>query len=170
MALLTVVEKIYFQPIVEQPVYAEGGFSRRLFDPELEDIQVYSRKSAIGEEFKPLDCGWIEPDRIGMFLLVNREGDFSTLPRIPEKEFMENTLKRVIELYVGDEPLAIIPPTESVRFIPIDFTKLKMRCRHEQAKFAIHVFPGDKGGYREVLPNLGEHQKTDRADNSAGSG
>lgn len=165
MARITVVEKVYFQPEVEQPVLSEGSFGRRLYTPGLEDVQVYNRKSTIGQDPKPLDYGWMDPTCVGTLLLVNREGDFSSLPKIPTKEYMENALRRVIDLMLEDGTIiAVIPPTESCRFTPDDLSKFRIRCRHEQAKFSIHVFPGDSGGYREVVQSPGEYKKTHRTD------
>lgn len=165
MARITVVEKVYFQPESEQPTLAEGNFSRRLLTPEIEDIQVYTRRSTIGGESQLLDFGWIDPTKVGTLLITNREGDFSALPKIPTKEYMENALKRVIDLTLEDGTIiAVIPPSESCRFTPDDLRKFRIRCRHEQAKFSIHVFPGDSGGYREVVQNPGEYKKAHRTD------
>ena len=72
---LTVVGSIYCQEPGEQPVSQELLFVRELASAE----QPWQRRTRIGEDWQPLETGWI--DDPGMVVLANDEGrGLQTMP------------------------------------------------------------------------------------------
>ena len=136
-ARLVVVESVYHQMPDGQPTTAQAP-------PhvcELEtDEQPYARKYKATEEWRPLDCGWL--DRASMLHVVNEEGRFLVQPTDAEREEVN---RKVIELAVSVQgsltPFAEIPPHETARFRPVDPKALRVRCRHGATKFTLTLFP-----------------------------
>ena len=135
-ARLVVVESVYHQSPDGQPTSAEGAYARQLDTDE----QPYARKCKATEEWRPLDCGWL--DRASMLHVVNEEGRFLVQPTDAEREEVN---RKLIELAVSVQgsltPFAEIPPHETARFRPVDPKALRVRCRSGAAKFTLTLFP-----------------------------
>ena len=138
---LTVTESIYHQSPEGEPV--EIGYSGARF---LEtDEQVYSRRTTVGEEWTPIDCGWLRESGASLLLLRNEEGRFTQV--IPSPEQRGETQGRVVEVGVGTPhgevvPFAEVDPQESpLRLRPSDLGSLYLRCRQGRAKVTVTLVP-----------------------------
>ena len=140
---ITVVDKIYHRQGSESPTSVSSRFIRHLQTDE----QVYERRTRVGEEWTPLEHGWIE--EAGMIVIQNTEG--TTLQVIPTEEEKEETAAKILELSVTDGLLDsppgvlakpwLIPPGESFRGYPSDVSKLVLRCRSGVCRYNVHVYP-----------------------------
>lgn len=132
---ITVVESLYYQPFGGNPSVIDCRYDRWL---DCVDEQPYSRKSKVGEEWIPLDIGWITA--CGLLHIENNEGKFPF--RIPTAEEKAESNAKVLEInYAGSERCLLVPPGESTRIIPSHPKDLLIRCRKGQAKFTVTAFP-----------------------------
>lgn len=134
---LTVVDTVYYQCVGGEPVSVESKFSRELDSDE----QIYQRHSKVGEDFIPLDCGWLERN-VGMLLITNEEG--KNLQAHPTEEEAETLSRRVLEVRYKGNGLAggwLIPPGESFRGYPSNTENLVIRCQVGTAQFTINLIP-----------------------------
>jgi hypothetical protein len=145
---ISVVETVYHQLTDGQPIAVESRFSRSTETDE----QPYQRKITVTEEWKSIDHGWIE--QVGMLHLSNEEGVFSVMPTEEEKQ---EVLEKIVEIGVAEiQSFAnakisfspanilvclIILPQESMRVVPYDIPRLRIRCRKGTAKCIITLFP-----------------------------
>lgn len=135
---LVVVETVYCQPPDTPGVANETRYSKFLETDE----QIYGpRRMISGEEWKPLDCGWI--NEASMLTITNEEGKH--LQKNPTQEEQAVINARIIELGVitGVEtvPFAKIPPRESLRLTPTNLSRWVIRCCKGKAKALITLFP-----------------------------
>ena len=138
---LTVVETVYHRPFGQEPKSAEFRFSRELETNE----QVYERRLKVGEEWQPLDCGWLG-DNVGMLSIHNHEGE--SLQVNPTDEEQESISKRIVELaydYVDmseyDYGSWLVPPGESFRGYPRSPKELRIRCQSGTAWITLYLYP-----------------------------
>lgn len=125
---ITVVETVSFQEPGEQPISSRQSFVAYC---EGSDAAYVRPHMMIGEEWTPLDTGWIKDP--GMVLVVNLEGHFTQV--IPTQAERDEAELRVLE--VGK--FACVPPREDLRIRP---TKpMFLRSRHGQIKIAVTVYP-----------------------------
>lgn len=148
---LTVVEKVYHQQVGEQPIQIERSFERKLATQD----SAYTGKPRrlVSSNWEPIDIGWLSQGA-GSFYLTNEEG--KGLQRKPTPEEEAAIADRVIEVCFTDsdgvptgtdadgKPTGmsfLVPPGEAFRGTPSDVSRLRIRCRSEQAKYSIWVFP-----------------------------
>lgn len=132
---LTVVETVYHLASGEEPTAAEVRFVRELETVE----QPYVRKLVIGEEWQPLDFGWVKD--IGMFVLRNDEG--AGLQTMPTDEERAAIMAKVLELGTAawDNCRWLIFPQDAFRATPKVIEGLVVRCLSGKAKATIYVYP-----------------------------
>lgn len=136
-ARLTIVETIHYQP----PVAASRAesimdqFSRQLTT----DDQPCTRRLTATEEWKKIDGCWLE--QASMVAITNETG--KNRQTFPSKEELEEIAKTIIEVSFdgGLSPAILVHPGQLERFTPIDFSRIKIRCRHGVAKFSAAIFP-----------------------------
>lgn len=133
---MTVVDKTYHQPAQGEAFCCEVTFERTL----MSDESVYSRKKRAGEEWQPLDCGWITEDsgRVGMLIVRNDEG--KNLQRLPSDDEKAALAQKVLEVGTHDLPLFVVPPGESLRATPAE-TPLYVRCLGGECHYTVFAFP-----------------------------
>jgi hypothetical protein len=134
---MSVVDMTYFQPVDGSPTTAfEEGVR---FTREIEsDEQPYTRRKVATEEWQALDHGWVE--KCGMMLVRNNEGRFYAVNPTPEQRAEAD--KRVIEIsFNGVDVHLVVRPTEVIRFSPVDVRQIKLRCRHDTAKYELYLIP-----------------------------
>ncbi len=133
---LTVVEMVHHQTQDEDPFTVETRFERKLETQE----QPYSRTTTVGEKWTPLDCGWLG-DNVGMLVITNKEGGFTTLPT--EEERQELAKKIVAVQYDGgfEDSYWVILPGESMRGMPLFASGLLIRSLHGKIKYTISLIP-----------------------------
>lgn len=131
---LTVVENVYHQAISDGqgPTQFESRYSRELDTKE----QVYQRRTKVGEDWEPLDFGWIE--KVGLLLIRNEEGKFT---EIPTDEENQRTQRKILEVaYCSEGSGWLIPVGESMRGIPT--SKLaRIRSHSGVTRYTITVIP-----------------------------
>lgn len=138
---ITVVETVAHQAVGGRPYGYQVAFDR-LVETNEQPYERTGAKAVVGEEWVPLDCGWIESP--GMIVLKNEEGRFTQT--IPTSEEKDAAFTRVIEIGVESrgivEAFAETPATETSRFKPLNISKIRIRCRHGEAHFTLIAFPG----------------------------
>jgi hypothetical protein len=117
-ARLTVMEQLCHQPGDAQPSADPLSFGRWL---ESDEMPFRRPRAKAAEEWKPLDCGWVET--AGM-LWVKNDGP------------------GVLKLAYGDEPGWLVYPGESMRAVPEEAKNLRVRCVSGEAVYSITVIPG----------------------------
>ena len=133
---ITIIETIYHQQQDEQPTMIEHKFSKELDTQE----QLYQRRTKVGEEWQPIDCGWVGAENTGIIILQNEEGDFPKV--IPTEEEREEVNKKILEVsYNGSEYSMLVFPQESIRLHPSSPKDLKIRCRSGNARLTIYAIP-----------------------------
>lgn len=130
---LTIVECVYHQPFGEQPTVVEHRYSRELESKE----QVYERRVTIGENWQPLDTGWIE--RLGLLVIANHEGH--GLQRAPSDDERAAIAARVVEVGLDGRAIWLVLPGESMRATPATLSGLQVRCQRGEARCTIHAYP-----------------------------
>lgn len=152
---IIVVEMVYHQSTEEQPTAIETRFARWLDSEE----QPFIRRSKVGEEWQPLDTGWI--DTAGLILISNVEGT-TTIQQQPSQQEQDSLTSRVLEIgLITPEPVKsnrtmysphqgpstlIVPfaeiiPGETIRFSPVNLDRMRIRCRNGFGRYSIHVLP-----------------------------
>ena len=142
---LTVVETVYHQPAGEEPTAVSVQYVRPLETQE----QPYVRKIRVGEQWQPLDLGWIEQP--GMIWLTNDEGrGLQVNPTPEERAAIEAKVICLVTKVVNAGVLAGIlaeddfswevPPGESFRGRPTCAKRVWLRCRSGTAKATIRVY------------------------------
>ena len=141
---VTVRGEAHFEHFKEDPVSAQGVFEFATGDT---DGAVYTRRLKIKQEWKPLDCGWVE--KLGLLFLKNNTG-----PRegsVPTEEEKQSLSRCVVEVWfnrTGDEvqntpsnPL-LIRPGRFLMFEPQSKDNIWLRCVEGEANLKLTAFPG----------------------------
>lgn len=130
---ITVVETISHQPVSvgEKAFPLQSKFWRTLSHHD----RPYQRSFKVTEDSVPLDVGWArEWPGIGLIHVSNDEGRFfQTIPTPAEREALTH---KVIEL--GEW---LILPGESMRGVPADVNKLRIRSRSGTIRVTVTVYP-----------------------------
>lgn len=114
---MTVVERIYHQLKDEQPTSV-----RRTFTVKLEsDEDPFSRKMAVGTEWKVLDLGYVQD--VGILYLVNLDNETDILVRCGK----------------SGEPM-VLEPQESIRFRARDPKAVFVKADSD-VKLMLYVYP-----------------------------
>ena len=130
---ITVTDKTYHQVVGDQPVVFETRFCRDVKSEE----QPYCRKIKVGVEAKSIELGWI--DEVGMLLLRNEEGVFTTVPTDEEKERMAD---KIVVMSVSGIDFCKLYPGESLRITPIGISAWTVRClSSDGARCSLTVIP-----------------------------
>lgn len=152
---IVVVSHVVYQSLGDQPVKLERSYSRQLTTTE----QPYLRKLTIGSQWVPLDKGWLNQASLldisneeGKHLQVNPE-DWEALAikgRVVEVAcipmFAESAVKHrdmhspdiLVPELVADW---LVPPRESIRVIPTDLSRVRLRCQNGEARCVLSIFP-----------------------------
>jgi hypothetical protein len=140
---VTVISNVYFQCPPHQPLLVSSSYSYK----PTSDEQPYIREMTIGEEWQPLDCGWIE--RCSLLIIKNEEGRLKD--KFPGEKEKEETAARVVEIAVflwkeerDPERLALfstISPGRDMRITPIALSDWRIRCRKGKAQVIISLIP-----------------------------
>jgi hypothetical protein len=144
---LTIVECVYYQAPFEDCISAENRY-----DSAVEaDEQPYIRKIKVGEQWQPIDSGWIMTP--GLLLIKNEPIRFAVQPT---QEQRAEAASKVVEVSVCLEekgrtqhsppkglPMTVttLLPGESLRMRPAEFSTLRLRCTGGEASCLIHLFP-----------------------------
>lgn len=133
-ARMTVVETVYHAD-ARGPTDLPGlGFSRALSSDE----QPYLRRIAVGEEWQPLDVGWVHhPAHV---VVKNHAGE--GLQRVPTNEQRAEIAAKVVLLAFSEHDAGawVIPPGESFRGTP-STPRMLIRCMNGEAKVTVLVIP-----------------------------
>jgi hypothetical protein len=150
---LAVVATVYHVPQDDEPVSVQYQFDRSVRSDE----QTYTRRVKIGEQWTPLDHGWVE--QAGMVVVSNDEGRFlKANPTIEEKA--ETSLKiieiAVVAIMTSEKnrtmhspprlpdvtvPFGLVYPGETTHLTPLDVKTLRLRCRSGTARVSLTVIP-----------------------------
>jgi hypothetical protein len=135
IGLLTVVETVYHHHPSLTPLTTDNRFTRHISTDE----QPYSRFVVVGEEWQPIDYGWLKDKPIGMMVIENCPPQLMTHPTLEEKRVLDAA---VIE--VGLPPFAQVLPGESCRFHPHEsvLNNLRIRCRQGNTRCRVTLIPG----------------------------
>ena len=101
----------------------------------------YDRHQRFGEDWQPIEVGWIEGASI-VYLFNTEGGGFQ---RIPTEEEKAAVTARIIEVAVGNDPyptpFLLLPPGRRQSFLPADIKRLVARCQKGIAKCRIVILP-----------------------------
>lgn len=132
---LTVLETIIHQSAGEEPSQLVNKISRFLDTKE----QPFERVLTATESWQPLAPGnWVT--KCGMLSVRNQAGKFPHV--IPTEEQKAEEALRILE--IGSTPNFadwLVLPLESMRGMPVDVSRLQIRCRKGSAKYTVTVFP-----------------------------
>lgn len=120
--LITAGYMVHYSGPGQKAITAQVGFDRRVKKPE----QVYVRELVVGQEPKPLDCGWVcDP---GMILVVNGADKGSGV---------------IITMSVGGVPFAQALPGEAIPpFHPVCGSKFTLHSVVDDVPVTLYAFPG----------------------------
>lgn len=141
-------EEPYGKPVSVQSRYA------RLCDT---NEQPWERRFSVGEDWQPLDCGWLEGG-CSRLVLANKPGRRQNLPT---KEERDADAARVVELALFaappedpnrtmhspprpdpvTAPFAAVRPGDCIDFEPLCLAVLRVRCRAGSAECVLTLFP-----------------------------
>ena len=132
---LTVVETVSHHPLDSDPTQEIVAFDRRLISTE----QPYKRSLTVGEEWVPLDLGWIED--VGMVCITNDVGRFlQTHPTEEEREWLDAKVL-LVSYDQSDQKAFLVSRKETLRVSPSNASGLYIRCASGEAKYHILVVP-----------------------------
>jgi hypothetical protein len=132
LAHLIVVESTVYQAEGREVVVVETRFGR----PVKNNEQAYRRETSVGEDWEPLDSGWLKE---GMVVIENREGRFTQVQ--PSYEERAAAMARVVEVSFAESADLLIAPLESLRCQPTRLESVKLRCRLGRANIVVSLFP-----------------------------
>lgn len=132
---VTVVETVYFNNHNDQPISYQSGFACEL---ETKEEQPYIRHSKAGEEWQPLDMGWLN-DKAGIVVVQNEEGKNPPV-KLSDAE-KESLAAKVLEVSSSkiDSFVLLLPPGESLRIRTL--SQLSIRSRSGKTKFVVCAMP-----------------------------
>jgi len=139
-ARITVVDSVYWSTEDGQPVQISSRFSRPLESEE----QPYIRRITVGEEWQPLDLGWV--GKVGLLVLANEPTPRRVQPTAEERD--EDDARVVLVVWDRNLPYAgiCIPPREDCRLRPImlagqEKVSLWIRCLNGITKVTVNAIP-----------------------------
>ena len=131
---LTIVETLYHRTIESGIAEYVGRFTRDLQS----DDEPYQRQKKIGEEWEPLDTGWLEVN-VGTVFIQNKAGtDLMRVPSDGEKEAISR--QAIVIRFNGSDGL-IIPPKESARFCPVNSSTIEICSLSGTIRYSLCVVP-----------------------------
>ena len=131
---LTARLDVYYEQQGTQPTQVSCSFGTTL--PKSEE-QVYIRKIVIGEEWEPLDMGWVE--NVGTIILENRRKIFQ---KVPTKEEKQQADKKVVFIRNNKETIGWPIPSGGFFMSASRGEDIEVRCLSGSTKPVINVFPG----------------------------
>ncbi len=140
-ARLVVIQQFYHQVLNSQPRLIEARYSRILGSNE----QPYGpRTLTVGEDWTPLELGWMKDIPIGVLVITNEEGTF--LERNPTEKERESSNSKILEVafYQRLDPLTaalIILPRDCQPLTPLYPDRIRIRCRNGEGRYTIIVIP-----------------------------
>lgn len=140
MSRITVVDNVYYQVYGEEPERVQSKFTCDVGE-ENDDLQVWHRKTKVGEEPTEIDCGWMDPKQIGMAVIENPSPPLSKNPT--DLELAAQKAAKIQIEWDDGQPVLLIPKGASIRFIPVDLSRLRIRSLRGTIKVNIHLFPGN---------------------------
>lgn len=136
---LTVTYRIYHQLNNEDPTQVSDAYARPL---QHDDEPYQRRKLKVGNQARiPLDCGWLQGEQAGCFVIENTSGQDSEI--YPTEDERREINQRVIRVFLspGDTSGLFVPPGQS-RFIqPFDTREVRLISAHGTARYNLTVFP-----------------------------
>jgi hypothetical protein len=138
---LVVVSTVYYAPYTGDTLSVESRYARDVSSDE----QPYKRIFRITEEAKSFDVGWLSKTPIGYLVLSNDEPSPFTrggalgdpIPSLGDKSLEVGTTNEK-----GDfTPLFLIPPGESLPFVPVAIEKLYYRAARESVRATLTAIP-----------------------------
>ena len=133
----TVVLNLYHEQHGENPV---GERLAASFNLEI-NSSSYCRKLIVGEEWFPLDLGWLKPENVGYVLIENREGT-GYQPVLPSEDQMLETNRRILHVSSPEDSAGwLIPPRQFISAMPVDASVLQMRSVHGPIKVRTIIYP-----------------------------
>lgn len=147
---MTVVQTVYFQADGQEPSSVDSRYNRDI----VQDEHPYHRQSRVGEEWKLLDCGWIE--RACCLVIKNEPTKFHVQPTPEERaEATARVLEVAIRVDVSPknrdmhtprtQPVmavwSLVHPGESLRVCPSSLKDLWVRCRSGECRFSVYLMP-----------------------------
>ncbi len=107
------------------------------------DLEPYSRKIVVGPDWELLDLGWFSThkDQIGLIVIESLEGKYET--KNPTKEERELSESRVIDVSLGDGPVAHVQIWAGwpFYFYQKNVADVQLRCLNGPTKAKIHIVP-----------------------------
>lgn len=128
-----VVETVYWQRTGESPEGKAVRFGRSLTTAE----EPYVRRILVGEEWQPLDPGWVE--EAALMRLENEERGIGAVVEVglavAEEPLTQHDPDQAVH------PVLLVPPGEAFRGSPERLGALRLRCRKGQARCRLTLIP-----------------------------
>lgn len=135
-ARLTVVDKVCFEPVGEQPIESVSAFDRKI-DTETPFVPI---SLTVGEELVGLP-EWL-PKNLAMLTIKNLPTKWNCQPTDEQRAEAEAKVLRICGIFEGGSLQWLIPPGESMRGMPANWQRLRMRCDKGTTKVQIFAVPG----------------------------
>lgn len=140
---LTVVETcVYYAPGDDKPVTTDARFSRAVTTDE----QPYVRRCALGEDWVPLDTGWLA-GQVSAVVVENHRPARQAIPSPQERAAEDGAVVEVgVTTPTGNGEFYVfaaltVPVGEACRFNFVATQFVRLRCRAGKAKVTITAFP-----------------------------
>lgn len=111
------------------------------FDELLETRHdAYARRTSVGEEWQPLDFGWIPANDVGRIVIENLTGrNLQVNPTEAERVEMRQQVLQVV--HDGDSCPFLIPPRGVDAYVSATPAKLRIRSQLGVTRYKITVVP-----------------------------
>lgn len=141
---VTLGAHIYHQHHGENP---EGAALSGAVILNTHEVEVYrSPKFKVGQDWKPLDTGWISREDVGWVLLENLEG--TNLTQNPTEAEAQAIRSRVVLIRIGppaspdsDDGWEALPGLWHLARVRAGSSPILVRCVEGQASCRVRVFP-----------------------------
>lgn len=138
---LTVILRVVHQRFGRQPKSVDFTYSRAL---GLDGDEPWSRDAKVSEEWKPLELGWCEDQKIAYIVIANI-ADTSPVRGRPNPEASPEEIgdeSKWLELkYEDSQHCFYLPIDEAIPFIPSAAAALRIRVRTGSKRYRIFAIP-----------------------------
>lgn len=135
---ITIVNSAYFQPVDGDPKLFDRKWSQALTTDE----EPYQRKMKVGEEWQPLESGWLNGEA-SLLVIQNLKPRFDhNLSEAELKEVEEKAVELGSALYTDQKSVQVFSTVSVGRDVQIEpIGRLMIRCAKGEAQVQYTFYP-----------------------------